>query len=1006
MALWVAVHGLRNTENVEDSVLNRPIFELTERTNYLYQQISQLTSTGLFESMRILDAPLLLTGALAPVVGDIVYLDPDTNVYTKALSGIGSADMFTASNSSYAVGLLISIVSGKGTIVTFGKQLLSTNGSSWALATLLETGETFRNGPYYLSAITPGKITANPSGPSIYIGYFTQDATNPGYGGFVLLSPQYKDLAQSHIHRDYPLFSQPAGTQYVSGPTPIDTHEVRGFTPIDTTITPGDQQPRLVITGNWTGLVDTQYTIWLSKSGTVDTTPAGSAPPDSFALTDHYIHWTSTDATEGSGVSRIWSYEVPVAIGTKGLMASLENNLVATWNVPYAVTGDTGATPLPNKRTWQISVPTQVRGWLANKLRQTFIASPAKDYSIILMGGPHTSDDGRTSDTLVVKCAKLYRLDYIANPSDTQTLTIGATTYEFDDNNTVTSGNVAVVIGTDANTSYTSLVDAIVAQAVSGVDVALNATAGHLVIGVPTAMAASSVGLPSPVLKTAGAGNFEITGVALFAYDENHMSLLAAPSYVTGVMYWQPQTMINGLNFMAIPYSSAGVASVSPGTVAVNDSWQAAIIDEASNTPFRYSMAMHSGLTQHYPPIPFGSAALGLNGVELDSYELFPLTPVYRLGMSTLYWYNNKLGTVPWPVDWVNVSSPGSAQNAQNMVLHFVKMTIGNSGIVTSLRPAAGAPIKVIQCGTNQPGTVGDLELDIDLVLESENSNLSGYQVVKSVAGKKLQRGPVVEKLTSDGSIQITSSAGAPNGQGVVSLSVMSSAYGGEFEEVALQNAKQELIGMFPYIRLNGWTTGSASNIPTAFVAKFRVDHTIDPLKKFRVVVYMTVFGESDIPFVAGGSKKYAGIKFSYSILPDFVTVNTGASPSPYQAWNSLGDTTLPGGLMEMTPITAEIPFGKYDISQPTIPIYKAYDPMLIHNNSGEGDEDRRIAQVLGSPFPIRAAIIGWTDTDDPVVRAGSLVGIKVERANIISGAPEYTGSIGFINLRWRLVSV
>ena len=1001
MSLFVAVNGIADGENVDAATLNRPTYQLVERTNFLKQQISSLTESGIVETMRILSAPLLTSGALAPVVGDVVYLDATTGLYTKAVSGVGTADIFSASNTSYAVGIVISVSGTTGTIVTFGRQALATGGSPWALASLLESGEAFRSGPYYLSALEPGKITANPSGPAIYIGYFTEDTSNPGYGGFALLSPQYKDLAQSHIHRDYPLYAQPAGTQAISGPTPTDTHAVLGFEPLALSATPGDQQPRLVITGTWSGLTDTQYTIWLSASGTVDTTPAGSVAPTSFG---DYIHWVSSDAAEGAGVSRIWSYEVPVAIGTKGLMASLENNLATDWDVPYNVTTDT-----EDQRTWQITAPTQTRGWLANKLRQNFSAS-TKDYSIILTGGPHTSVDGRSADTLTVKCAKIYRIDYVANPTDADTVTVGTAVYEFDDNSTLTTPtNIMVSIGTDAEASFSNLVDAIIAQAALGVDVALNVADAQLIIAVPTGDTVSSTGVASPVLKYAGTGviNLATAGVTFFAYDEHHRSLLASPSYASGVLYSAPQALTNGLSFMAIPYSATGVAAAAPGTVAAGDTWTAAIIDEANGTPFRYAMGMHSGMAQHYPPIPVQAASLVNNGIELDSYDVFPNTPVYRLGMATLYWYTNKLGTVPWPRDWQSTAVPGSDQYIQNMTLHFVKMTIGNSGIVTSLRPAAGSPLKVTQCGTNQAATVGDLELDLDLVLESENSNLAGYQVVKAVSGKKLQRGPVVEQITSDGSIQITSSAGAANGQGIVSLSVATASYGGEFEEVALQNAKQELIGMFPYIRLSGWRTGATNNIPTAFVAKFRVDHTIDPSKKFKVVVYMTVFGESDIPFVLGGSKKYAGIKFSYSILPDFNPINANVGYGG-AAWNSL-DQTLKDGLITMNPITAEIPFGRYDNATtpgPGYPIYKAYDPMLIHNNTGEGDVDRKIAQVLGSPFPVRGAVINWIDPDDPVVKAGSLVGIKIERANIVSGAPEYTGSIGFINLRWKLVSV
>ena len=42
MALFVAVHGYQDGLNAEASVLNRPIYELTERTQYLYDLLQQL----------------------------------------------------------------------------------------------------------------------------------------------------------------------------------------------------------------------------------------------------------------------------------------------------------------------------------------------------------------------------------------------------------------------------------------------------------------------------------------------------------------------------------------------------------------------------------------------------------------------------------------------------------------------------------------------------------------------------------------------------------------------------------------------------------------------------------------------------------------------------------------------------------------------------------------------------------------------------------------------------
>jgi len=323
-------------------------------------------------------------------------------------------------------------------------------------------------------------------------------------------------------------------------------------------------------------------------------------------------------------------------------------------------------------------------------------------------------------------------------------------------------------------------------------------------------------------------------------------------------------------------------------------------------------------------------------------------------------------------------------------------MSVGNSGTVTSLRPASGSPIRVLQCGTNEAGDVGDLMLDLDLELSTDDANLAGFRVFKDVDGQKLRQGPVVEKIVAGSGISITQSAGAPEGQGTVTVGLLSGeGTSGDFEEVALENAKQEMIGMFPYIRLLDWTTGGTSNIPTGFTAKFRVPHTIGNVP-YRVIVYATVFGEVDVPGVVDGDRLYAGIDFHYSVLPDFTSIDPAVAPY----WSTLTD----GLLSPSAALSAEIPLGKVGNS----PIYEAYDPMLIHNNPEEVPADLALktAQILGNPLPNLDDFPTWAGTNELAVRPGSLVAIRISRANVSNAATEYTSSLGFINLRWRLIPV
>jgi len=1010
MALWVAVHGFQNNENVEEEILNRPIYELVERTNYLYARLQELAGLGTFESVRVTNVPLVSEGDNAPAVGDFVYLEESLGQYAKAQATPSAVDAFAAANSAYALGLLVSISEGTGTVVLYGKEALATSGAGWDLSEMLEEGELFTNGPYYLSPIEAGKITANPAGPAIYLGYIIEDPDNLGYGGYIMLSPQYKDMAEAHVHRAYPLYAQPAGTQVVSGMTPVDTHAVNGFE-TEAAAEGNDRIPRLVIVGNWAGLSDTQYTFWLSNSSDPNETLGSTSPPTDWD--NCYLHWQSSDSAEGTGAEDVWTFESPVDIGTKGVRAILENAAGTDWDDPYYMDpGESGDSE--DKRTWVLDVPTATQGWLARHLRQYFVDYPATDngFSFIIMSGPHDAGDNRFWDELTVKCGEIHRLAYTGNAADGETVTIDTTVFEFDNDSSVTGSNIPVGIDTDPDVTFANLMDATLAAEISGVDVALDTTTGYLMILVPTATTVSDTVANATVAKVSdGAGDLVTGDVGLLVYDQYHKALVPTASFWNNVAYWTPTDLYNNLRIMAIPYDSDGTAA-SSDAVAVADYWTAQFNDEAPTAEFVYSVGMHQSLSQHYPPVPVTTAALVLNGIELDSYDLFPSDPTYRLGHTGIYWYSNLYDNVPWPVDWVDVDDPGSPEYVHNMLLHFVKMSLGEAGLVTSLRPAEGSPIRVLQCGTNEPATTGDLALDVDLALEEEEAGLAGYRVMKAVDGQKLRKGPVVEKIISpDGSINISQGVGHPTGQGTVALSVGNMSYGGEFEEVALNNAKQELIGMFPYVRLLGWSTGSAANTPTGFVAKFRVPHTIGAgspsVPMFKVIVYMTVFGEENIAWAGGGSKLYAGIDFEYSVLPDFNPVNTDP------AWNVLDNPisgSLSEGLITMSdPIHAEIPFGKYDAGG-AHPIYTAYDPMLIHNNSAESpatDEDRKIAQILGNPFPVEADLEYWNAAwGEPVVKPGSLVGIRVTRADLVGGNPEYTGSIGFINIRWSLVSV
>lgn len=1003
MEQWVAVHGLQDGVAVDAEHLNQPIFELAQRTGYLYSWMKQVVGDTPFGSLRITNAKLATTGALAPEVMDAVALDPVTKTYVKAQSSMSLLDEFSAGDLTFAVGILTAKQGDTGTIVVAGKVSADIDA-----AALLETGETFRNGRYYLSLLEPGKLTASPSGPVVFMGVFSQtDAGKLDYG---LVNPQYRDTGESHVHRTYKLYPQPAGQQSVTGFTPSDTHGIIGFAPDGA---PGeyDQLPRLVLYGARDNATDEQYTIWLSTSAGTDKDTA----PAPTAWTDAYLHWISTDPAEVQGKVQVRGYEIPVSIGTCGLVAVLENptslDPVAgtDWDTPYMGV-ESGVEPL--KRTWTVDVPTMTRGWLARHYRACMEDHPAVDtkFSLRLLGGPLAYADGRTYDTVTALCANVFSINIgssvIPAAHTGIQIVVGADTYkfEFTDDGTCEADAIAVPIaGLLADTVQNAIAAMKVADArITGV---LSSYVSNFLIGLTASGSVSTyvVGF-APAAEaqiSTGAGN--IGGTAdLLIFDQNNVSLIPAlPWLAVGVTLWTPVTLTNGLVLLPTAYDADGTPYNSPGAIALGDYWTAELSDPAPGAKFEYSMGMHAALSQFYPPVPMKAACLELNGVSLDSAEFYPGDATYLLGRQTLYWYPDDYAMVPWPKDWVSVNDPGSAEEQKKLLLHFARATIGNTGYVTSLRPAEGSPIRVLQCGTREDGTVGDLALDLDLSMTTEDVGLAGYQVVKTATGNKLRRGPVVEKILPGPGIAITQSQGAPNGQGIVTIGLSdAAAYTGDFEEVALENAKQEMIGMFPYVRLLGWTTGG-TNTPTAFTAKFRVPHTIEN-KPYRVVLYTTVFGEEDVPYVSEMILPKAGLVFTYAVLPDVYPVGEEIA-NPTNSLNLLDELLEPDSAK-----VVEVVMGNAAASPKA---YKAYDPMLIHNY-GDEQPSPNIAghrqQILGTPFPNPDDINGAVSNIG--VKPGSLVAVRFARGNLASapgeGNPEYTGALGFINLRWMLVSV
>lgn len=372
-------------------------------------------------------------------------------------------------------------------------------------------------------------------------------------------------------------------------------------------------------------------------------------------------------------------------------------------------------------------------------------------------------------------------------------------------------------------------------------------------------------------------------------------------------------------------------------------SWLSDDFEDVSGV-YYYKSTPGSILATFWPPTPLEALTFVLDGKELiqskDALEgLTTYTVSYESGYSE---YILKLVPSETPTGTIGDTA----------VIHYVRGVYGDTGPVTSLRPAPGSPITVHKCGTSENSNVGDLELDLDWDAQDKDANTPGFNVYKEFKNGIFLRGPVVEKIKGGDGIDVTSTDRLGHGTVVISSNVNST---GQFDTVALQNAKQEMVDLFPYISLPAYN----SSVPAAFIAKFQAPLTLTNDNGYKVLFYATLFGTTN-----GAQGHSAGVEFLYSMLPD------GGETS----------SNLQDGIVSGTATQVLIPFGSG---------YTAFDPILFTNDEAYSDTDG-------------AVVVSDLISGDPTVRASYQFAVKLTR----SEGQYYTGALGFLNLRWRLVPV
>lgn len=374
-------------------------------------------------------------------------------------------------------------------------------------------------------------------------------------------------------------------------------------------------------------------------------------------------------------------------------------------------------------------------------------------------------------------------------------------------------------------------------------------------------------------------------------------------------------------------------------------------------------------------PNPLNGAYVSVDGIELRG-PVFGARRQWKVVSSLGDESGNEGPWLIWygcTVDGDNAVAPFLLKDGvvveRDILFTTNTMRVGPTGFVTSLQSAPGSILRFTRAGTSFPAAQGPLMASLGIDFRTEAGGVRGHEVVKRIVGETFYTGPVVEKIVAGPGVSAIERSGA------VTVSVSNAAYAGDFETIALKNAKQDLVGnVFPYTKLLGWRTG-AVNVNSGFSAKFRVPDHI-PYGKYGVIVSASVFGEEQAAQACG-----AAFLMSAFYLRDYALSSAGV-----QEGDASTDVSQP------TPAASRVIEVPFDSGHP------AFDPVVIHGFAEYPD-------VPAQRTYIPDLMLKKADGSPVVVYPGYFIGVDISRTSS-SANVGYEAAIGFLSLRWNLVSV
>jgi hypothetical protein len=219
---WVpAITNVSNGTDVSAEVLNPILAQHTQREQHLYEKFISVADKSVLVAF---DQPVFNTTDIRKnlvvfYTREVVMGVPKEGLDLAKVSFIVSnnENSFSAGNSTYGIGLVKSLNNDSTIADVYINGLVeldhNIDDSSFGIMQSSETSvTTFTPGPLFLSRTEAGKLTRNPGGIAIYIGYALTRTS-------LLLAPNVSEFNQFYTTFRFNVLDRPAGKPVLTGST-------------------------------------------------------------------------------------------------------------------------------------------------------------------------------------------------------------------------------------------------------------------------------------------------------------------------------------------------------------------------------------------------------------------------------------------------------------------------------------------------------------------------------------------------------------------------------------------------------------------------------------------------------------------------------------------------------------------------------------------------------------------------------------------------------------------